>query len=309
MHLATTRLFKHLDAREGMVILDDEKLHALQLVLLESLKDILTVCSEENIPVVLGGGTCLGAVRHGGFIPWDDDIDINMSRSGYERFAPRFAERFGEKYWILDPWRTKDYPVVSPQVRRKGTVVRSRDDFKRGECGACIDICLIENVPENAVLRLAQGVASMALGLFASCRRFYQHRDSYLALAEGDEDAIRSVKLKAAIGRLLFIKSYGEWNRLWDKCNSLCRNEESRYVTVPGGRKHYFGELCKREVPFPPTTGKFEGLEVPLPHEWQLYMTQLYGEDYMTPPPDGDKEKHVVLEFDLGGANIESSPE
>lgn len=271
----------------------------LQNVLLESLSDILTVCRENEIEITMGGGSCLGAVRHKGFIPWDDDIDLNITREGYEKFAPLFLEKYGDKYWLLDAQRTDDYPVICPQVRRKGTVVRNRDDFKKDECGACIDLCIIENIPDNPMLQGCQGFASLALGLLASCRRFYQHKAGYLALAAGNEAATRAVKIKSRIGSVLFFTDYGKLNALWDRCNSLCKNTASTYVSVPGGRLRYFGERYLREDFFPACRGMFEGMEVPLPRNVDGYLSHLYGDDYMTLPPESEREKHAVVELQI----------
>lgn len=294
--LRTTDTFKLIDSPH-QILIEGESMRKLQGVLLEALKDILSVCAENDIEITMGGGSCLGAVRHEGFIPWDDDIDLNITREGYERFLPLFLDRFSDKYWVLDAQRTTEYPVICPQVRRKGTVVRNRDDFKKEECGACIDLCIVENIPDSPILQTFHGIASLALGLMASCRRFYQHKTDYLALADGNEAATRAVRLKCRIGALLFFTTYGRLNALWDSCNSLCKNKASRFVSVPGGRLRYFGERYQRDTFFPARRGLFEGLEVPLPRDVDGYLTHLYGPDYMTLPPEDKREKHAVVEF------------
>lgn len=298
--LQTTDSFKRMPVHDGLVVIEGRRLKALQSVLLMMLDDVLTVCEAESIPMTLGGGTCLGAVRHHGFIPWDDDIDINMTRKGYERFRSVFLEKYGQKYDVLDPARTDDYPVICPQIRLKGTVVRTREDFRSDRCGAFIDVCIIEDIPSSPILRTAQGLGSLALGLLASCRRFAQHKDHYLQLAEGSDDVTASVKLKARIGSLLFFTTFGALNRAWDSLNSACRNDASTFISIPGGRKHYFGEMLRRDDYFPVSYGEFEGLRVPLPKDPDFYLRSLYGDSYMTPPPKSAREKHVVLEFDLG---------
>ena len=86
--------FKNLKSGD-LVTVDDEMLKKIQNVLLGILDDIITVCEKYKIPYTLGGGSVLGAVRHQGFIPWDDDIDVNFSRRDYERFIPAFRKEFG----------------------------------------------------------------------------------------------------------------------------------------------------------------------------------------------------------------------
>ncbi len=91
MHLSTMDAFKNLKSGD-LVTVDDEMLKKIQNVLLGILDDIIAVCEKYEIPYTLGGGSVLGAVRHQGFIPWDDDIDVNFSRRDYERFIPAFRK-------------------------------------------------------------------------------------------------------------------------------------------------------------------------------------------------------------------------
>ena len=71
-----------------VVPVEGEVRDLVQSRLLEMLDDVSALCREQGIPWMMGGGSALGAVRHHGFIPWDDDIDINMSRAAFERFLP-----------------------------------------------------------------------------------------------------------------------------------------------------------------------------------------------------------------------------
>lgn len=300
MGLSTFDTLKHVDADEGMVEVSGERLGALQRVLAMMLRDVDRVCRENKIEYTLGGGACLGAVRHKGFIPWDDDVDINMTREGYRRFAEVFPEALGDRYWLHDCERTPGYDLAFPRVRLKGTVVRSRDDLGSDECGAYIDIFLIENAPSGKVGRAVHGLGSMVLGLAYSCRRFAARADEYLALAGGNAEARSVFKKKIAIGRLLSFKSAVGWTQVWDCWNARCRDEDSDYVAIPVGRRHYFGETYPRDSYFPVSYGEFEGMEAPLPANSDSYMRALYGSDYMTPPDVPDREKHVVYEFDLG---------
>lgn len=77
MNLSTHNLFKNVK-KDGMIEITGENLLSLQQVLLMIMDDIDHVCRQHNLKYMLGGGTALGAVRHSGFIPWDDDIDINI---------------------------------------------------------------------------------------------------------------------------------------------------------------------------------------------------------------------------------------
>lgn len=299
MGLSTFDTFKMIDS-EDLIEISGERLRALQGVLLRMLHDVDCVCARHGISYTLGGGSCLGSVRHHGFIPWDDDLDINMTRDGYRRFVDAYESELKEKYWLHDCERTPGYDLAFPRLRLKGTTVRTRDDFDNQECGVYIDIFIIENAPSSTLLRNAHGFISMALGFAYSCRRFAAHAADYLSLVEGDATATSAFRKKIFIGKLLSFRSVEAWTRAWDRWNSRCHDGKSDYLTVPAGRKHYFGELQFRSDYFPVSHGTFSGAVVPLPKNTDVYMKSLYGEGYMTPPSEANQERHVVYEFDLG---------
>ena len=102
--------------------------------------------------------------------------------------------------------------------------------------------------------------------------------------------------MKRLIGFFLAVLSMGTWTRIWDGWNRLCGNDASRLVTFPVGRKHFFGELAPRTELGESAAGEFEGRTVNIPKGAAAYMTRLYGQDYMTPPPEADRERHAVFE-------------
>lgn len=300
MKLSTADSFKHIKSAE-IIELSDANLVKLQSVLRNMLSDIDLACRKAGSSYILGGGTCLGAVRHKGFIPWDDDIDINMSRNDFPDFVKKIKELFPGKYTIQIPGITEGYDLAFPRIRLNGTVVRSREDLGKpdSECGAYVDIFYIENAPDQAITRALHGVVSMFFGLCYSCRRFSAYSNQYIALA-GDNFELQAIfKRKARLGKLLSFLTPQGWTKVWDKWNSLSHNSDSSYVVIPVGRKHYFGETYRRNSLFPPNHADFDGLDVPIPHVVENYLCNLYGPDFMTPPSKGSEEVHVVYQFDL----------
>ena len=297
MNLSTVDAFKHLKASDA-IELDQDALRRLQLTLVGIQDDIVACCEKHGLTYMLGGGTALGAVRHSGFIPWDDDIDINMPRKDYEAFTKAFAKEYGEKYWLHTPSATKNYGLALARVRLKGTSVRTREDLanKQTECGAFVDIFIIENTFDNVLLRMLHGAGSLMLGFLYSCRKFFFERRFVRQWARENGGFSLSFRLKMIIGCALAALPLGFWVALWDKWNGICRNQDSRYVTIPVGRRHFFGELALRAETVETREVTFEGRKVKCPAGLENYMTRLYGPDYMTPPPEDKREKHVVFE-------------
>lgn len=298
LNLSTFGAFKHINSDE-CIVLDDAQIRQLQSVLVTILDDIVSVCEKYHINYFLGGGTALGAVRHHGFIPWDDDIDINMPRKDYEIFVPAFRKEFKDKYWLHTPKDTPDYGLLLTRVRLKGTCIRTKEDFLNpDECGALVDIFVIENTFDNPLLRKLHGIGSLGFGFLLSCRNFYRNRKFWLKLIDPGSDLQKAFRIKTAIGFLTAVFSLSFWTRLADRWNSLCKNDQSRYVSGCAGRLHFFGELYERNGFCNVRKADFEGRCCNVSKDVEGYLTHMYG-DWEKMPEEKDREKHVVFEFKL----------
>ena len=289
-----------------MVEIEGEKLRALQFVLKGMLADLHRVCEEYDIPYFLSGGSMLGAVRHQGFIPWDDDMDVFMTRKAFERFREIFPEAMGDSYWLHSPRDTHDYGMTISRIRKKGTIVRGREDKDQTESGAWIDIFILENTYNNKILRTLHGLLCMSFGFALSCRMFYSRRKLYLYLVSDDEEQQKAFRAKIRLGHLLSFLSLDTWTRLTNSVYSMCHDNDSTYVVCPSGRKHFTGEMYPRDPLCTPVKCLFEGQPSYISAWSDGYMKMLYG-DYMTIPPESERETHVVLEFDLGVGESEYS--
>lgn len=293
MRLSTVDAFKHLNSNQ-CITLSDQQLNGLQQVLFSILLDIDEVCREHGLYYVLSGGTALGAVRHQGFIPWDDDIDINMPRADYERFIPLFQHKHGKHYWIHTPEKTDNYGLLLARIRLKGTSVKTREDFFCEECGAFVDIFIIENTFNHVIPRVFHGFISNTLGLIVSCRKFYRDRNYLLPLVSENKKLRKIFQIKVIIGFLISFLSINVWTRLATCWNGLYSNQKSKYVVIPAGRKHYFGELYRRETICKAQFMLFEGTMLPCPVDTDYYLKRLYG-SYMVFPKESDREKHIFF--------------
>ena len=300
MQLSTVNVMKTVVSSE-MVIADEATIRKVQDVLLVILDDIVSYCDAEDIDYVLSGGSCLGAVRHQGFIPWDEDMDIDMPRESYDRFVTGFAERFADKYFVQSPEHTPEVGIGTARVRLRGTTMRMHDDcgLRYEDSGIFIDIFPIENVPDNAVLRRLHGTLCMATGLLYSCRRFWRDRKFYLRFSADDKSFRRSVIIKAILGAPLSILSMASWSKIPADVYALCKNGSSVMVNVPFGRGHYYGELLPRASFAMSQNAVFEGRCVRIPKDAEGYLKRQYGDWQRIPAPE-EREHHAYLALDLG---------
>lgn len=303
MDLSTVNQMKTI-VSPSMVMIDDETLHQLQAILLTILDDIVGFCEEEGISYVFSGGSALGAVRHQGFIPWDDDIDINMPRPDYDRFIATFPQRFANKYNVQAPELTPGVGTAIARVRLRDTIMRMHDDCGQEECGIFIDIFPIENVFQNPVARKLHGFACLATGFLYSCRRFWRDRKFYLDFAKSDAGFARVVRTKALLGIPTAVISVERWSKIITRVYSLCKNNQSELVAVPAGRGHYWGEMLPREVFAKSRKASFEGRTVRIPAGAEKYLEFCYGDWQRIPAPE-EREHHAYLELDFGPYALE----
>lgn len=136
--------------------LTDVQLRQMQLIQLEMLCEVNRICRKHGIKYSLDGGTLLGAVRHKGFIPWDDDIDLIMTRSEYQRFYRVAKEEMDAEKFFLQEYRTDPYYYVGyPRIRRNHTVyMRAGHEHMKYHGGVFIDIFILDNVPDHKVMRM-----------------------------------------------------------------------------------------------------------------------------------------------------------
>ena len=297
MKLATTDYFKQLSQQNSnLITLDEGQIKKVQVVSFDMLKDIVAICEENHFVYHLTGGSALGAIRHKGFIPWDDDLDIDMARKDIQKFLQIIEKEYGDKYWIHTPYSSEKFCMPCYQLRRKDTIFQTCYDVSEEQCGIAVDISIMENIPDNVFFRKIHGLGSLMFGLIVSCRRFYKNRKFMLEMSAGLSETQKVFKTKIAIGFFFSFLPLNTWTRLLDKWNGLCKNQNTKMVSVPTGRKHYFGEIYQRNEFYETTEAVFEGIKVKVPKEYDKYLRHMYG-DYMEIPPKEKREQHVVLKY------------
>ncbi len=275
--------------------LTPEELKQLQNTLTDMLMDVLTVCREHGIQVFLLGGTALGAVRHKGFIPWDDDIDIGMLRDDYERFIPVFEKHLSDRYFLNAPNYSGDAVARFPKILKKDSYLDTGLSNSKDLCKVFVDIFIADRIPKNPVVRRFKGLRCNFLEYIAGQVALMEKRDE-ISKRLYQSGGKANYYLRLLIGKLFSFRSAAKWNDAIDR--AIRYPKESDLWGLTTGCKHYFGDIHRKSVLVPAREGVFEGHAVPMVNDPDAYLKNLYG-DYMQIPPPEKRQKHFVREMRL----------
>ena len=250
-----------------------------KLLMLEILKDIACYCNENNMHYYLAYGTLLGAIRHNGFIPWDNDIDIWMPRPDYESFRKLVrAKPIASNIRVLDPQIDDTFPFI--KVIDSRTILREDYLVTEKNLGVYVDIFALDGLPDDD--KIIDQIISKANNL-----------NKAYALASYRFNT-GSSKRNKVLKNLFFPFSRILMSRktINKKLDCLC--EGYNYTTST-----YVGNLlwpnkkreCLKKEWFKGATHKFEGYDFSIPDGYDKILSHYYG-NYMQLPPDEDRVTH-----------------
>lgn len=268
----------------------DQEIRAVQEVELEILIEFDKICRGNNLTYFIESGSVLGAVRHGGFIPWDDDIDVGMPRPDYEKFLEIGQNLLGEKYFLQNRITDSNAPFSYSKIRKNNTTFLewNKRNIKMHH-GIYIDIFPYDGLPEHKIDKHLD-----------KCLRLnkLQFKKTIPDRVGIPQDTIKW-KIGAAARRLQYytMKLYPS--------SILDRNIDKEYkrykLNVTGaGNCTCFGFADRLIFPnhmlFPTKLIMFEGIEFYGPAEVEEYLTFLYG-DYMQFPPEEQRYGHRPIKI------------
>lgn len=269
--------------------LNQKELEQLKSIELNMLNDIHSVCEKNGIKYSLAAGTLLGAVRHGGFIPWDDDIDIMMPRKDYERFLEIGNEQLNKDYEIVTYKKYNGYGMPFAKVMKKNTkMIEINTRNINAPCGIFIDIFPIDMANANNSERKKTFDTVRYIKRNLLCRSKYAW-DKGLVF-----DTLYKFKGVAlnAIPKRLFINKLEKKIYMANMSESVCLI--SYCGDVPFERSSYPTEWFKEYIDI-----SFEQFRFKIICGYKELLTLQYG-DYMTlPPMEQRKPHHSVIEFKI----------
>lgn len=258
---------------------EQKKLRKLQLIELDLLKEVDRICKKHNIKYYLGEGSLLGAIRHNGFIPWDDDIDVLMLREEYKKFLNVAVTEINSKYEIQHSTTINNYwsPFIKVRFLDNSFFKQSHIAHLTNHNGPCLDIFPVDNVPKKD--SFGQYMQSILVRCY---RKAISYKLKIYPITNWKQFIIRYVFGSLSIKKIhiLLDKKFQKYN---NPKNEYVVNLASYYnykkQTVP---KSYYGE---------PRYVKFEDGMFPVPHEAEKVLTSVYG-DYMKLPPLEEQTIH-----------------
>lgn len=268
----------------------DGKLSRIKYLELEMLREVDKICKENNIKYFLVGGSLLGAVRHNGFIPWDDDLDIGMLREDYERFRSICPQNLSDKYFYQSFLYDSNCHYIFDKIRLKNTYFSTKFSNRFNiENGIFLDILVYDRTSNHKkiqklhikIIRVWNRIIN--LRWINKARKNIHYRKSKFALP-----IIRKIP-------------FSYFHKLLEATLKLYKNHtKSSYLIDGVGQNIYKGAFNSSwfdELIYVP----FEDFTVPIPKQYDSYLKHWYGEKYMNYPLLSKRNSgHSLARIDLG---------
>lgn len=247
---------------------------------LEILVSLSTFCKQNNIYYTLAGGTLLGAIRHKGFIPWDDDVDIVLPRKEYDKFLELTKiNKIANQIEVIRPG-DKDYYLPYAKVCDTKTVIDENGNLTNH--GIWIDVFPLDNFPNNTVITKLWLYKSRILRaiIISMTSNLHNKNFSFKTISKSFFSVIANI-----VGK----------NKIVQKANKNARIFNSTKSKFIGGALwgYGIGERMKEEAYLKPEIVKFEGYNFNAPSCWDEYLKGLYG-DYLVLPDEDKRKTHSV---------------
>ena len=256
-----------------MKVITLDELKSIQLDLLQKTADF---CERNGLRYILCGGTLIGAVRHKGYIPWDDDIDIAMPRPDYDKFVKSFNQP-GNYYQVVNPDLNPNYEYCFAKVYDSRTVLNELH-YPGDTFGVYVDVFPADGVKDAAQIRKIM----LLRKLLNTKRANYYHRTI-------------SKKIINTFGKLLLLPVSAHQIAIW--MDNECRKYAFGSLPTAGVIANPFGpgEMVSKSVFDSDIYQEFEGRKYRIPIGYDTWLRSIYG-DYMQLPPEEHRVSHHTFD-------------
>ena len=266
----------------------------IQDKILSILKEFISICKDNNLTYYALGGTLLGAVRHKGFIPWDDDIDIGMPREDYEKFKKIASNALPENYKFLSE-DTSNYKKAFSVIRDDSTKIIMNYSNEEQEESLWIDIFPLDGMPTNPLKKKYHSYRYLYTRMMVQLSQFNslvnQKKENRPWLEKVIIRIANVIKIEKVVSFSWAQKKYLQTIKKYSFNESFAGNYTGAYKLREIVPSDYFGQ---------PVLLQFEDLKLSCPHKFREYLTAIYGADYMQLPPEDKRNQHHYKIISLG---------
>lgn len=254
-----------------------------QKIALDILLFFRDFCDKNDIQFFLAYGTLLGAVRHKGFIPWDDDVDIMMTRAEYKKLLACLNKLDHPYYKFLSMHNNEKYfAPLAKMYDDRTLLIQGYGQDEKVEYGIYVDVFIIDNLPDgyNEAEKLYKKSQRIRGQWGLSVRKLSVRSSSWLHYIVRVPVSL----VYKALGYKYYLKKY-------DQLASSLENEDSNHAGIIIYGEGLKKEYCEKSMFSNPSIVSFEGVEFNAPADVDTYLTQMYG-NYMQLPPEDDRKVH-----------------
>lgn len=282
--------FRREELRDGFWVSVETK--AVWGVLLDMLEILMKVCEKHGLRFFMAGGSMLGAARHNGFIPWDDDIDVAMPRKDYNKLKKVLANELPDHLVVQLMGQGDDsyWPFIKIRnCNTAGVFTYHTDHHMRHNMGMFLDILPIDGVPQG---RLARRIFDRIYIEFSYLRRW--------PTLELDNRLVNRIRRGGyrLLGRHFLFSLYDKYLTL---CSKVCTKKAAEAIAYVGVKDAliwdvaWFDDVCLHD---------FEYLKVPLPRDFEKSLSRHYGPNWRTPVRGTARHEHLDLSTTKGWKQV-----
>lgn len=245
-------------------MIDQKILREAQLKMLDLLIELDKICKKNNINYWIDGGTFLGAVRHKGFIPWDDDVDVCMLKEDYEKFLIIAKKELSEERFLQTKETDKETTSPYIKIRDRNSIIieKNQNENEKFHQGIFLDVFLMESY--NRKIRKIY-------------KLLYKVKES--KVQKNSKSILKNILLKLGI------------NTLASKVLKIFLQKTNNKSII--GYKYWFSNVYCYEYIYPLSEIEFEGYKFSCPNNADAYLKAIYGDTYMQLPPEKDRVWHA----------------